>query len=80
MAKKFTHNVCGRKFRTAHGKATHVICEPVAKSAPAPTQEKPVEHDCLAVHPEDAYVSKDGTPRTGHVRWSMGAAPKLSVA
>lgn len=89
---KITHNVCGRTFRTARGKATHVRCEPTpeyiraqeqaiakldAKLAPAPAR---VEHDCLEVHPEHAYVDKNGTPRTGHVRWSMGAKPKVSVA
>ena len=83
MAKKFKHNVCGRSFRTRNGLRTHVICEPVAPATqPAPTQEKvsTKQHDCLVVHPEHAYVDKNGTPRTGHVRWVMGAAPKVSVA
>ena len=46
MAKKFTHNVCGRQFRTARGKATHVRCEPTA--APAPTQEQDEAKSLLA--------------------------------
>ena len=35
---KITHSTCGRTFRTARGKRTHVICEPVATATPAPTQ------------------------------------------
>lgn len=36
MAKKFSHAVCGRTFKTANGKKTHVNCTPIAKNTPAP--------------------------------------------
>jgi|3_EtaG_2_1085321.scaffolds.fasta_scaffold02599_5 hypothetical protein len=48
MAKKFTHNVCGRAFRTARGKATHVRCEATTAPAPAPTQEQDDAKSLLA--------------------------------
>ena len=38
MAKKFTHTTCGREFRTRNGLATHVICNPIAKTPASPTQ------------------------------------------
>lgn len=40
MAKKFSHAVCGRTFRTANGKKTHVNCTPIAKNTPAPAAKQ----------------------------------------
>ena len=57
MAKKFTHKACGRTFRTAHGKATHVRCEPTP--APAPTQEADAAKTLL-VELRDAIMLENG--------------------
>ena len=40
MAKKFSHAVGGRTFRTANGKKTHVNCTPIAKNTPAPAAKQ----------------------------------------
>lgn len=40
MAKKFTHSVCGRAFRTRNGLNTHVLCTPLTNSTPAPAQSE----------------------------------------
>ena len=56
------------KWCKSHTRATN-------KTAPTQEPEADEKHDCLEVHPEHAYMSKNGTPRTGHMRWAWGKAP-----
>jgi hypothetical protein len=50
---------CKKHGRTSVKKAT-------PKSVPQGKQ-----HDCAKVHPEYAGTKRDGTAKTGHVRWLM---------
>ena len=82
MAKKFTHNVCERSFRTRNGLRTHVICEPVAKSAPAP-KRLPVsdEKATLKRMIETAtrmYMTRDENP-LGFVKANIRARKLLAT-
>lgn len=76
MAKKFTHNVCGRSFRTRNGLKTHVLCEPIAKNTPAPAQSETAqaqEQDALKSLVEEVTLELMREHEIGFVKANIRA-------
>ena len=80
MAKKFTHNVCGRQFRTARGKATHVRCEPTPAPAPKrlPVSAEKAPLKRMIETATRMYMTRDENP-LGFVKANIRARKLLAT-